>query len=84
MRTSTGMDSSSKARFHSRNTERDHLQVAAPRSLIFDTPSIFSHGHVATSSVDEASQTGEKALAETMHDEDSEKEAESRYRRESK
>ena len=50
------------------------LPVAAPRSLIFDTPSIFSHGHVTTSSIDEASQTGEKALAETMHEEESEEE----------
>lgn len=66
-----------EGRFHSRNTERDHLPVAAPRSLIFDTPSIFSHGHVATSSIDEASRTGEKALAETMHEEESEEEAKS-------
>ncbi len=63
-----------EGRFHSRNSERDHLPVAAPRSLIFDTPSIFSHGHVTTSSVDEASQAGEKALAETMHEEEKEEE----------
>ena len=61
-----------EGRFHSRNTERDHLPIATPRSLIFDTPSIFSHGHVTTSTIDAASQTGEKALAETMHEEESE------------
>ena len=33
--------------FHSVRAERDHLDVANPRSLIFDTPSIFSHSHVA-------------------------------------
>ena len=61
-------------RFHSRNTERDHLPIAQPRSLIFDTPSIFTHGHVSTSATDVASQTGEKAMAETMHDEEDEEE----------
>lgn len=64
-----------EGRFHSRNTERDHLPVARPRSLIFDTPSIFRHGHVTTSSIDAASQTGEKALAETMEEEEKAEEA---------
>ena len=63
-----------EGRFHSRNTERDHLPVARPRSLIFDTPSIFSHGHVATSSTDTANQSGEKAMVDTMHDEESDEE----------
>ena len=33
--------------FHSTGAERDHMAIANPRSLIFDTPSIFSHRHVA-------------------------------------
>lgn len=57
-------------RFHSRNTERDHLPVARPRSLIFDTPSIFTHGHVSTSSTDVASQASEKAMVENIQDEE--------------
>ena len=32
---------------HSTGGERDHMTIANPRSLIFDTPSIFSHRHVA-------------------------------------
>ena len=31
--------------FHKSRTERDHLSTASPRSLIFDTPSIFPHRH---------------------------------------
>ena len=33
-------------RFHSIRAERSHMSIANPRSLIFDTPSIFSHRHV--------------------------------------
>lgn len=33
-------------RFHDRRAERDHVVAASPRSLIFDSPSIFEHGHV--------------------------------------
>ena len=33
-------------RFHVRGTERDHMQSANPRSLIFDSPSMFAHRHV--------------------------------------
>lgn len=33
-------------RFHSTRAERSHMLIANPRSLIFDTPSIFSHRHV--------------------------------------
>ena len=32
-------------RFHDRRAERDHMTQASPRSLIFDSPSIFAHGH---------------------------------------
>lgn len=32
--------------FHRERTERDHQKGANPRSLIFDTPSIFSHRHI--------------------------------------
>ena len=31
--------------FHKSRTERDHVSTASPRSLIFDTPSIFPHRH---------------------------------------
>ncbi len=33
-------------RFHNIRAERSHMSIANPRSLIFDTPSIFSHRHV--------------------------------------
>ena len=33
--------------FHQTRAERDHMSIANPRSLIFDTPSIFSHRHVS-------------------------------------
>lgn len=33
----------SQAAFHDRSTERDDLLAGRPRSLIFDTPSIFAH-----------------------------------------
>ncbi|MCY3567892.1 MAG: protease modulator HflK [Chloroflexi bacterium] len=33
-------------RFHDRRSERDHVAAASPRSLIFDSPSIFEHGHI--------------------------------------
>ena len=33
--------------FHRTGAERDHMGIANPRSLMFDTPSIFSHRHVA-------------------------------------
>ena len=31
--------------YHKSRTERDHVSTASPRSLIFDTPSIFPHRH---------------------------------------
>ncbi len=34
-----------EGRFHRPQAERDHTREANPRSLIFDTPSIFSHRH---------------------------------------
>ncbi len=34
-----------EGRFHRDSTERDHVREANPRSLLFDTPSIFSHRH---------------------------------------
>ena len=62
-------------RFHGRNTERDHLPLARPKSLIFDTPSVFSHGHVPSGSMDGASQPGAKAMVETIPEEESKEEA---------
>ena len=34
-----------EGRFHRERAERDHAREANPRSLLFDTPSIFSHRH---------------------------------------
>ena len=34
-----------EGRFHRDRAERDHAREANPRSLLFDTPSIFSHRH---------------------------------------
>ena len=39
-----------EGRLHNRRAERDHMEVANPRSLIFDNPSIFSHRHIANRS----------------------------------
>ena len=61
-------------RFHRRNTERDHLPVARPRSLIFDTPSVFRHEDVSTGSTDVAGQANEKAMVETIEEQESTKE----------
>ena len=38
-----------EGRYHNTRTERDHATFVTPRSLIFDSPSIFSHNHIARS-----------------------------------
>ncbi len=53
-------------RFHIRDTERDHLPVARPRSLIFDSPSVFLHDDVSTSSAGVADQGNEKSMVEII------------------
>ena len=49
-------------RFHSSRGERHHLSTAKLRSLIFDDLSIFSHRHVAPTSVATAAEQNEKPL----------------------
>ena len=49
-------------RFHSARGERHHLSTAKLRSLIFDDLSIFSHRHVAPTSVATAAEQNEKPL----------------------
>ena len=49
-------------RFHSSRSERDHLGIANPRSLLFDDLSIFSHRHVAPTSVAAAAVRNEAPM----------------------
>ena len=49
-------------RFHASRGERHHLSTAKLRSLIFDDLSIFSHRHVAPTSVATAAERNEKPL----------------------
>ncbi|MDE0060704.1 MAG: SPFH domain-containing protein [Defluviicoccus sp.] len=49
-------------RFHAARGERHHLSTAKLRSLIFDDLSIFSHRHVAPTSVAAAAERKEKPL----------------------
>ena len=58
--------------FHKKRAERDHMSIANPRSLIFDTPSIFSHRHVAPSSKVAQQQAMEKPMVETIATENGE------------
>lgn len=53
--------------FHRARAERDHLLVANPRSLIFDTPSIFSHSHVVRGK--RFSRQHEKPMVEVLPEE---------------
>ncbi len=55
--------------FHRVRAERDHLDVANPRSLIFDTPSIFSHSHVVRGKRF-SRQEQEKPMVEVLPEED--------------
>ena len=48
--------------FHKSGTERDHLSTASPRSLIFDTPSIFPHRHAPG----RGQLTGQRATQQPM------------------
>ena len=50
--------------FHRPRAERDHMSIANPRSLIFDTPSIFNHRHVVRRGVKK--QAEEKPMIEEM------------------
>jgi hypothetical protein len=50
--------------FHQTRAERDHMSIANPRSLIFDTPSIFSHRHLSSKPVGQ--QADERPMIETL------------------
>ena len=50
--------------FHQTRAERDHMSIANPRSLIFDTPSIFSHRHVSGKPVGQ--EADEKPMIENL------------------
>ena len=58
--------------FHNRGAERDHMSIANPRSLIFDTPSIFSHRHVVPRGKVVQQQANEKPMVETIATENDE------------
>ncbi len=55
-----------EGRFHKRRTERDHARVASPRSLIFDTPSIFSHRHGAPGRKRIGNRADQRPMTEKM------------------
>ena len=50
--------------FHQTRAERDHVSTANPRSLIFDTPSIFFHRHLSAKPVGQ--QADERPMVETL------------------
>ena len=49
-------------RFHNRQAERDHANLSNPRSLIFDSPSIFAHRHVRKDGPVDDTQTTQEPL----------------------
>ncbi len=58
-------------RLHTRLSERDHMTIANPRSLIFDDLSIFDHRHAPPTSVGAAAERNEPPMVEkTVVDED--------------
>ena len=52
--------------FHSRSAERDDLTIARPRSLIFDTPSIFTHQRVKNDPPPPTDQPFTEPMVETL------------------
>lgn len=74
-----GLEASDKAlydgRFHGRLRERDHLGSATPRSLLFDSLSIFKHRDVVPGSRFGVQQVEEKSVAEGSGTEDPAEEA---------
>ena len=58
--------------FHRIGAERDHLEIANPRSLMFDTPSIFSHRHVARTTKPIEQQADARPMIEKLATEGSE------------
>ena len=60
-------------RLHTRMSERDHMTIANPRSLIFDDLSIFDHRHAPLTSVGAAVESNEPPMVEkTVIDEGAE------------
>ncbi len=55
--------------FHQKRAEREHISSAKPRSLIFDTPSIFSHRHVARPALVVEQQATEKPMVDVLAEE---------------
>ncbi len=62
-----------EGQFHRERTERDHQKGANPRSLIFDTPSIFSHRHIRPRGGIVRQQESQKPMVESMAEEGAEK-----------
>lgn len=58
-----------QGRFHDSGAERDHMAIAAPRSLIFDLPSIFAHRHAPSIGAVKSGQPEQQALVETIAEE---------------
>ena len=58
-----------EGQFHRERTERDHQKGANPRSLIFDTPSIFSHRHVGGRRDSGRQQGSQKPMTERIAEE---------------
>lgn len=50
-------------RFHRKRAERHHVWASNPRSLIFDTPAIFSHSHGAVDA-----EESKKSMSEQIHE----------------
>lgn len=61
-----------EGQFHRERTERDHQKGANPRSLIFDTPSIFSHRHVRPRRGGVRQQESHKPMVEVVAEEGAE------------
>ena len=61
-----------EGQFHRERTERDHQKGANPRSLIFDTPSIFSHRHVKGRQDSGKQQGSQKPMTELIAEEGAE------------
>ena len=60
-------------RLHTRLSERDHMAIANPRSLIFDDLSIFDHRHAPLTSVAAAAEANEPPMVDrTVIDEGAE------------
>ena len=58
--------------FHKEHTERDHATGVNPRSLIFDSPSIFSHRHLKSHSGGVGQPVDQKPMVDVIADEGAE------------